>query len=457
MASLKNEDFELEIKPVYKIGDTIGYAIHYRYKDKPIFNPEVLNSSISAHESVDEDTKGSKLLDILQKAFDSKKEEFFLWHTPDIQIELGIKTKVKNSRNEEIPVQIHLCTNQIFFWQGGGFDGDFGVNIKINITDKATLLSFISDLKHEITSTRTISGKPRLLLIDDDKFLLNMYKTKFEKAGMEVEALLELESDFVTQIANIRPSLIISDLIRPKVDGLQVLEALRVDDRTKNLPFVFLSNSLNGDSLVQAKRLGISGHIVKAEMIPSEVTERIVDILFAEGLPPENNSASMGYRRGVFVLVRKLSSGADSYITFQYRNPTTRKIMPGFHLAIFNELQYANWYLVNMKEDMQEGAGSDMPADGDFFIFQILDQKTWDTVRRVVLADGAATGAIINPCEETKTHRCPITLVSFDQYTDFNELKEVFSKYPNQHVTIKDERIGPNDSLILKDPTKIEV
>lgn len=166
-----------------------------------------------------------------------------------------------------------------------------------------------------------------------------------------------------------------------------------------------------------------------------------------------SDTAAVGYKRGVFVLVRKLPSGSDSYITFRFKKSLMPNLEPSFYLAIFNELQFANWYLVNLVNEIKNGASSDMPADGDFSIMEIPSQEIWDVVRKTVLADGFAKDAILNPCEETSNHRCPRTFVRFSKYEDFNNLKEVFSHYPNQHVTIQDEKVSANDTLILADPT----
>lgn len=111
--------------------------------------------------------------------------------------------------------------------------------------------------------------------------------------------------------------------------------------------------------------------------------------------------------------------------------------MPYFHLAIFNELQFANWYLVNLKQELKKDNASNFPADGPFFIMEILDQATWDFVRKVVLADGVAKDAILNPCEGYENHQCPVTPFNLHEYTDFNKLKGTFAKYPNTHFNLE--------------------
>lgn len=165
------------------------------------------------------------------------------------------------------------------------------------------------------------------------------------------------------------------------------------------------------------------------------------------------DTKAVGYKRGVFVLVRKLPSGADSYITFRYKKSIPPGLELSFYLALFNELQFANWYLVNLVNELKTGAKSDMPADGNFSILQISNQEQWDFVRKVVLADGVAKDAMLNPCEETETHRCPRTWVRFEQYSDFRKLNDVLSRYPNQHITITG--VDKNETIVLFDPIKL--
>ena len=140
------------------------------------------------------------------------------------------------------------------------------------------------------------------------------------------------------------------------------------------------------------------------------------------------------YKRGVFVLVKKLPSGADSYITFKYKSRVAQTITPGFHLAIFNELQFANWYLASYKKELEK----DIPSKGQILIMEILDQARWDFVRNKLFADGI-TIAVLNPCD-SKTHQCPTYRFHLDDEADFNNLKEWFSKCPNEHYTLNGQK-----------------
>ena len=152
---------------------------------------------------------------------------------------------------------------------------------------------------------------------------------------------------------------------------------------------------------------------------------------------PNFYSKIKGNQRGVFVIVRKLPSGADDYITFISKNETQRLGMPDGKddLAIFNEILFANWYLVNLIEELKQGAKGNLSANDTFFILEILDQARWDFVRNSILARGDTT-AVLNPCI-AKDHQCPTYRFNLKDEVDFNNLKEWFSKCPNKHYTIK--------------------
>ncbi|MDD5318411.1 MAG: response regulator, partial [Candidatus Pacebacteria bacterium] len=121
--------------------------------------------------------------------------------------------------------------------------------------------------------------KLRILLIDDDVFVTDLYGTWLKEAGYEVIPLQRLENDPVTEIFNLEPHLIISDIMRPEISSLEVLKSLRRDERTANIPFVFLSNSLGFVKSQELRDLEVLAFITKAKIIPSEFIVQIVELM----------------------------------------------------------------------------------------------------------------------------------------------------------------------------------
>jgi len=119
----------------------------------------------------------------------------------------------------------------------------------------------------------------KILIVDDDKFLLNMYSIKFQKEKFEVttasdglEALKTLQAGFV-------PDAIVLDIVMPVMDGLEFLEKMRGEDLAKNATLLILSNQGQSSDIEKAKKLGIDGYIVKATTIPSEVVGEVLRML----------------------------------------------------------------------------------------------------------------------------------------------------------------------------------
>lgn len=119
----------------------------------------------------------------------------------------------------------------------------------------------------------------KILIVDDDKFLLNMYSIKFQKEKFEVsvagdgaEALKKLQSGYV-------PDAIVLDIVMPVMDGLEFLEKMRGENLAKNATLLILSNQGQSADIEKAKKLGIDGYIVKATTIPSEVVTEVLRML----------------------------------------------------------------------------------------------------------------------------------------------------------------------------------
>lgn len=119
----------------------------------------------------------------------------------------------------------------------------------------------------------------KILIVDDDKFLLNMYSIKFQKEKFDVtvasdgsEALKKLQEGFV-------PDAIVLDIVMPVMDGLEFLEKIRGEDLAKDSTLLILSNQGQSSDIDKAKRLGIDGYIVKATTIPSEVVTEVQRML----------------------------------------------------------------------------------------------------------------------------------------------------------------------------------
>lgn len=119
----------------------------------------------------------------------------------------------------------------------------------------------------------------KILIVDDDKFLLNMYSIKFQKEKFEVltavdgaDAIKRLQEGFV-------PDAIVLDIVMPVMDGLEFLEKMRQENLAKNAAILVLSNQGQSVDIEKAKKFGIDGYIVKATTIPAEVVAEMLRLL----------------------------------------------------------------------------------------------------------------------------------------------------------------------------------
>ncbi len=120
--------------------------------------------------------------------------------------------------------------------------------------------------------------KYSVLLVDDDKFLLDMYRKKFDQSGLTVDVSIGSEDALTKLREGAKPDILILDIIMPGIDGLELLARIRQEKLVPNAVVIMLTNESNKEKIEQAKTLGIKGYIVKATSIPSEVVEEVIKI-----------------------------------------------------------------------------------------------------------------------------------------------------------------------------------
>jgi len=121
----------------------------------------------------------------------------------------------------------------------------------------------------------------RIFLVDDDRFLLDLYAVKFKNAGHEVsvfgggEELLAALQKKDTVV----PDAILLDIIMPGVGGFEALETIRKGNLAKGSKIIILSNQGQDSDIERAKQFAADGYIIKASAIPSEVLAQTLHII----------------------------------------------------------------------------------------------------------------------------------------------------------------------------------
>ncbi len=118
-----------------------------------------------------------------------------------------------------------------------------------------------------------------VLLIDDDKFLLDMYVMKFTAMGYTVSACLSAKEALTLLRGGFTPDTILFDLTMPELDGFSFLKALSDEHLATESIKIALTNQNDEEGRMKIADLGAVRYIVKASMIPSEVVNTITEEL----------------------------------------------------------------------------------------------------------------------------------------------------------------------------------
>jgi CheY-like chemotaxis protein len=110
----------------------------------------------------------------------------------------------------------------------------------------------------------------RVLFVEDDPAVAQMYRLKLELDGYAVDLAADGLQAVEMAVGN-PPDLIFLDIRLPKMDGLGVLEALRRDERTREVPVVILSNYTERELVERGLRLGALEFLVKSQTTPARV------------------------------------------------------------------------------------------------------------------------------------------------------------------------------------------
>ena len=115
----------------------------------------------------------------------------------------------------------------------------------------------------------------KILIVDDDRFLLDMYTLKFKEQGYEVTSALG-SIDALDKLSNgLAPHVILLDVVMPAMDGFEFLQKIKNDNLAEGTKVVILSNLGQQSDIEKGKELGADGYIVKASATPSEVVEKV--------------------------------------------------------------------------------------------------------------------------------------------------------------------------------------
>ena len=118
----------------------------------------------------------------------------------------------------------------------------------------------------------------KVLIIDDDAFLLDMYSIKFKESGFSVE-IAQNGEEAVEKVKELNPDVILLDIVMPKLDGFEVLRAFKKDKIAENALIIILTNLGQKEDIEKGLALGAADYIIKAHFTPSEVVAKVKSLL----------------------------------------------------------------------------------------------------------------------------------------------------------------------------------
>lgn len=117
------------------------------------------------------------------------------------------------------------------------------------------------------------------MIVDDDKFLLDMYSFKFNEKGFTVVQAFGSVDAINKLKGGITPDIILLDVVMPAMDGFEVLGLIKKENLAPSAKVIVLSNLGQPSDIERGRALGASGYVIKASATPSEVVEKVMTVL----------------------------------------------------------------------------------------------------------------------------------------------------------------------------------
>jgi len=121
-------------------------------------------------------------------------------------------------------------------------------------------------------------NKKKILIVEDDNFVAEVYSTKLLEMGHEV-TIAQNGEEGLNALKENEPDLILLDIIMPVMGGIEMLQELKKNEKWKNIPVILLTNVGEKDSIQKVQNLGVQDYLIKSHFTPAEVIEKIDAVL----------------------------------------------------------------------------------------------------------------------------------------------------------------------------------
>jgi DNA-binding response OmpR family regulator len=120
----------------------------------------------------------------------------------------------------------------------------------------------------------TKDKKLNILIVEDDVFLADLYKTKFSLEGFKVYVAYDGEKG-LDLLKKSEVDIVLLDLVLPKMSGFDILKSMKGDSKLRNIPVILLTNLSQKGDVEKGLSMGANDYLIKAHFMPSEVVEKI--------------------------------------------------------------------------------------------------------------------------------------------------------------------------------------
>lgn len=124
--------------------------------------------------------------------------------------------------------------------------------------------------------------KLSILIVDDDKFLSDMYSMKFSERGFVVETASDGQMALSKIGAGLTPDIFLVDIVMPEMDGFELVQQILKHPSPQKRHIIILSNLGQKEDVEKGLSLGADGYIVKASATPTEVVDKVLEIVGAK-------------------------------------------------------------------------------------------------------------------------------------------------------------------------------
>ena len=120
--------------------------------------------------------------------------------------------------------------------------------------------------------------KKTIVLADDESYIAIAYRDGLERAGFTV-TVADNGQDALGAITLIKPYIVLLDLIMPKMNGFEVLKAIKADPALVNIPIIVLSNLSQVTDEAEVRRLGANDFLIKSDYSLKQIIEKVESVL----------------------------------------------------------------------------------------------------------------------------------------------------------------------------------